>query len=324
MKICILSLLLFIEFQCDAQKITILDSGTAISCRGLSVWNDNLFWVSGSNGSVGVSYDAGNNIHWQKINGFENRDFRDIHVFSPNEIIIMAIDNPALILKSMDSGSTWKIVFELNKPGIFLDAMDFTNELGYCIGDPMNNQFFILKTKDKGNTWQQITNTPIADCGEACFASSGSNIIVTKKGFAFVSGGLHSYVYDYDGEKYHKISQNLSQGTATSGANAIAKHKNHFMIVGGDFNNVNSDSNTFFYNKFKTWRSQKAFGYKSSILHLAKNKFIACGTSGVVIGKRKGKPIVISNQKFHVVKKAMHGKAIFLAGGAGKIGKLML
>jgi photosystem II stability/assembly factor-like uncharacterized protein len=323
--ICFTALLLIAVGNINAQSIKMLHSGMDLSCRGLSVWDDSTFWVSGNKGMVGVSYNDGNTMEWKKVNGYENREFRDIHMFSPAEVIIMAIDNPAVMLKSLDSGKTWNKVFELDKAGIFLDAMDFKNELGYCIGDPLDGQFFILKTIDKGNTWQQITNAPIADSGEACFASSGSNIIVTDYGFAFISGGLHSYAYKYNQGQFNKASIDFTTGSATSGGNAIVERNKNLIVVGGDFSKPQEDNNTFFtiYKGGKDWASKKIYGYKSCIEKYGKNNWISCGTSGVAICDNYFNWRTISELKFHVVKKAMHGHAVYLAGSNGNIAKLL-
>ena len=327
MKIYCLMFLIFISKYSNCQHVCLIDSGTNVSCRGLSVWNNQLFWVCGNNGNVGYSYDGGATMHWQKVKGFEDKEFRDIHVFSPAEIIIMAINNPATILKSTDSGTTWHTVFEYNKEGMFLDAMDFKGKKGYCIGDPIDGKFFILQTTDKGNHWSMMNNTPLADSGEACFASSGSNIAITKKGFVFVSGGLHSHLYKYDGKVFTKDTTNFSTGRATSGANAIYVDRKKYYIVGGDFTTVKDTNNTFYYstNNGKSFTKMNRIGYQSSITKTKHKNYIACGTNGVFYNAgdlRKWKSI--SPLSFHVVKKAKHGNAIYFAGGRGKIGKLIL
>ena len=49
----------------QAQTVQLLNSGTQISIRGLSVVNNNIVWVSGSQGTVGKSTDGG--VSWQLI-----------------------------------------------------------------------------------------------------------------------------------------------------------------------------------------------------------------------------------------------------------------
>jgi photosystem II stability/assembly factor-like uncharacterized protein len=49
-----------------------------------------------------------------------------VEAFDANTALIMAVDSPAVILKTKDGGKSWKEVFRDNRKGMFLDAMDFT------------------------------------------------------------------------------------------------------------------------------------------------------------------------------------------------------
>src|SRR4026208_269267 len=105
-------------------KVEILNTGTKTSLRGLSVVNNNVIWVSGSNGMVGKSSNAGKNWKWMTVKGFEKNEFRDIEAYDANTAIIMAVPDrenihPANILKTTDGGDTWKVVYENNAKGMF-------------------------------------------------------------------------------------------------------------------------------------------------------------------------------------------------------------
>src|SRR5574339_288303 len=106
-------------------KVEILNTDTKTSLRGLSVVNNNVVWVSGSNGMVGKSSNAGKNWKWMTVKGFEKNDFRDIEAFDANTAIIMSVSEPAYILKTTNGGDTWKVVYENKTKGMLLDAMDF-------------------------------------------------------------------------------------------------------------------------------------------------------------------------------------------------------
>lgn len=141
-----------------------LTSGTKTSLRGLSVVNDNIVWVSGSNGTVGKSTNGGKNWKWFTVKGFEKSDFRDIEAFDAVTAVIIAVAEPGYILKTNDGGETWKVVYENKTKGMFLDAMEFWNEQsGIVIGDPIDGRFFITRSFDGGNTWQDIpfANRPL-------------------------------------------------------------------------------------------------------------------------------------------------------------------
>src|SRR4051812_44304327 len=71
-------------------KVETLTSAVKTNLRGLSVVNDNVIWVSGSNGTVGKSTNGGRNWKWYTVRGFEKKDFRDIEAFDAATAVIMA------------------------------------------------------------------------------------------------------------------------------------------------------------------------------------------------------------------------------------------
>src|ERR1044071_1188639 len=77
--------------------VEILTKDTKTSLRGLCVVNDNIIWVSGSNGTVGRSTNGGKNWKWMVVKGFEKSEFRDIEAFDGSTAIIMAVAEPAYI-----------------------------------------------------------------------------------------------------------------------------------------------------------------------------------------------------------------------------------
>jgi len=314
----------------SAQKIEILTSGTKTSIRGLSVVSDEVIWVSGSSGIVGKSVDGGKNWQWITVKGFEKRDFRDIEAFDKKTAIIMAIDTPAHILKTTDGGKNWKIVFTDRTPGMFLDAMDFYDKNhGIVIGDPIKGHTFIAATTNKGESWIPFANVsrPHCDSGEAYFAASGTNITYFKnKTYKAVSGGLSSHLQD----GFNSTPLPIMQGKESTGANSIAAwDRSIFVIVGGDFANDKkaTDNCVLSTDGGQTFKTPKTppSGYRSCVEFITKKQLIACGTSGVDLSDDSGNTWrQISSDGFHVCQKAKSGKAVFLAGGNGKIGILKL
>jgi photosystem II stability/assembly factor-like uncharacterized protein len=335
MKKVILSIFL-VACSCllNAQQIELLSSGNKTSIRGLSVVTDKVIWVSGSKGTVARSVDSGKTWKWMTVAGFEKRDFRDIEAFDAVTAIVMAIDTPAIILKTIDGGEHWKTVYENKTPGMFLDAMEFWNQQsGIVIGDPIKGKFFIARTFDEGKTWHEtsFSTLPSADSGEACFASSGTNIRSLTLGEAcFISGGLRSRFF----WKGNPIDLPLIQGKETYGANSIAvrdnkkrNNSNYFVVVGGDFSHDTSTQKNCAITKDggKTWiePATPPHGYRSCVEFISATKLITCGTSGIDVSTDGGmKWQLVSKESFHVCRKAKDGKSIFLAGN-GKIAKLV-
>lgn len=316
--------------------IKTVESGQKTSLRGLSVVSDQVIWVSGSAGAVGKSVDGGINWEWMKVKGFEQRDFRDIEAFDENTACIMGIAEPAIILKTMDGGKTWKTVFTDSTKGMFLDAMSFASQQnGIVIGDPIDGYHFMATTQNAGDTWvitkKQLSNKALA--GEAFFASSGTNIqlVKDKKGslqYVFATGGKYSR-FNVN-QQYVELP--IVQGKESTGANSMVLNESNQsgMIVGGDFaQDTIAHHNSIYFNIDKkgtvhfTAPIVPPHGYRSCVTYINKNSLIACGTSGTDISLDGGKNWeLIDSTSFHVVQKAKKGNAVFFAGSKGRIGRL--
>jgi len=325
--------LIFLQSQAQQTTIKVLESGKKVSLRGLSVVNDNVIWASGSSGSVARSVDGGNTFTWITVAGYEKRDFRDIEAFDENTAIIMGIAEPAIILKTSDGGKNWRKVFEDSTKGMFLDAMDFAGEQnGVVIGDPINQAIYIASTSDMGESWKRMdittgnTNQFMANDGEAFFASSGTNIKMLDHGFVFASGGRSSRLFF----KGRKDSLPIMQGKESTGANSIAVYKNKkAVIVGGDFSKDTIGTNNCVLVKLKgkvrfSQPQTPPHGYRSCVIYIDEKNLLTCGTSGIDISRDGGMNWeLISKESFHVCQKAKKGNAVFLAGGNGRIAKLV-
>ncbi len=328
-------------------SVQILEDSINSSFRGLSVPSDEVVWVSGSNGTVGRSTDAGTTWKWMTVPGFEKRDFRDIEAFDSLTAIIMAVDNPADILKTMDGGKNWKVVFHKEEEGMFLDAMDFVGEKGLCIGDPValtdstKKQIFILETTDAGNTWYYLLNTPVAVSGESIFAGSGTNIWRMNhpsnayRKYSFITGGMASQIIVI--QQGRKLEQQvelipLMKGKNSTGPFSMFTNRNKkFYVTGGDYAEYWKDSANVVYstNAGKTWKQSSVHGYRSCIIQVSKKTFITCGTNGVDISFNSCKTWQLihgdgakGKDGFNVCAKSKTGKAVYFAG-TGRIGKLI-
>lgn len=337
MALAVLLLLLFTaEVRAQKPELQVLTTGTKTSLRGLCVVNDNVIWVSGSHGMVGKSLNAGKNWNWMTVKGFEDREFRDIEAFDANTAIILCVAEPAYILKTIDGGVTWKVVYENKTSGMFLDAMDFSDARnGIVVGDPVGGRIFLARTHDSGNTWQEIPaefNRQKIDSGEAFFASSGTNIrLFRDSSYLVVSGGLRSRLIS--NHNAHVLP--VIQGRETTGANSLdvydggdpRKVGRRMIVVGGDFQQPAATTQNCYYtiNGGKTWKAPHSppRGYRSCVEYLSPKDIVACGLNGIDYSSDGGRNwIQVSKQGFHVCRIARNGSAFFLAGNDGKIGKL--
>jgi hypothetical protein len=320
------------------EVIEMLSEGKKISLRGLSVVSNQIIWVSGSGGTVGKSMDGGKTFNWIVVPGFEKRDFRDIEAYDDQKAIIMAVAEPAVILKTVNGGKDWYKVFEDSTKGMFLDAMHAAGKNIQVIGDPINGKAFFAMSTNEGETWKtNPIDGIVLNEGEAFFASSGTNLQISesktifKGGTLMVTGGKVSRLLNVRDQR-DQYSLPLLQGKESTGANSIAispSGKNAF-IVGGDFAKDTLRSGNAIavqlepsvqFNQPQT----PPFGYRSCVIYLTNKTLLACGTSGVDISKDGGINWEnISKKSFHVVQKAKKGNAIYLAGGSGRIAKLVL
>lgn len=329
-------------------SVQVLEQGRATSIRGMSVVTDQLIWVSGSAGSVGKSVDGGKTWNWITVPNHANRDFRDIEAFDENTALIMAVGEPAVILKTKDGGRHWYTVYEDDTKGVFLDAMDFiqsdSSYTGAVVGDPINQQLYYLITDDAGETWiktkreNEDEEIPYFREQEGFFAASGTNIQFARWGAEgqvfFVSGGSHSRLFcTYYCQRV--VSIPMLQGTSSTGANSIAlsPERGKAVIVGGDYAKDSSSTGNCVLVKMDEEKGEFSFsnpqtnphGYRSCVIYLNARQLIACGTSGVDLSADGGKNWqLISSESYHVVQKAKKGNAVFLAGSKGRIARLIL
>ncbi|GAO44745.1 WD40/YVTN/BNR-like repeat-containing protein [Flavihumibacter petaseus] len=322
----LLALALSLPFGSTAQTLDTLPGNPGKSFRGLSVLNDRFFWVSGNKGTVGRSTDGGKTIKWMTVKGYETRDFRDIEGFDAVTAVVIAVDSPGLILRTYDGGASWEEVYRNNEKGIFMDAMDFHKDReGMVIGDPLNGQIFLLRTDDEGRHWHAMPGQlPAPAEGEACFASSGSNIkMLGKTSFTFITGGTQSRVWVDN--RLERLP--LLDGGNSTGANAIAVKGKRWIVVGGDFtrDTLAQGHIAVSRDRGRTWTvpSTPTTGYRSGVAAITKKKWIACGTSGVDVSSDGGRTWRrISTTGYHVVQRAKKGRAVYLAGGNGHVARL--
>lgn len=314
-----------------SQDIKSLQSGTKTSIRGLSVVDNSVAWVSGSNGWTSLTTDGGTTWKWNQIPGYEKFDFRDIEAFSSTDAIVVSAGSPAFILLTQNGGKTWKEVYKNESPDIFLDGMDFQDrQNGIIYGDPINSKMQVLRTSDGGSSWKNISDNLKVNLidGEASFAASGTGIRVLKNGRTFIAtGGNQSRIFVSKklGDSWNVYPCPIIQGRSSAGPFSIAFMNNKKgMAVGGDYllDTLSFNNMLLTRNGGKTWQKPQTapFGYKSAVEYITSKIVITTGTSGTDISRDGGMTWEnLTSEGFNAVRKAKAGSLVLLAGGNGKI-----
>jgi photosystem II stability/assembly factor-like uncharacterized protein len=326
----------FLTFFCSAgfaqTKIQIIETQTQSSFRGLSVVDNHVAWISGSQGTIGRSKDGGKTWQFFSVPGFEKSDFRTLYAFDSLTALGGNTGSPAVIFRTENGGKSWQEVYRNVHPAAFLDGIDFWDEKqGMVYGDPIQRKMLILKTSDSGKSWIEVPENerPLLDSGEASFAASGTNIrLWYKNNVAIATGGRISRIWfsEKKGQNWKTISVPILQGSDSQGIFSFSVFKKHWLVVGGDYlKDTLKKAHVFFSeNEGKNWifPQKPTGGYRECVEVLDWPKCLALGPSGLDFSEDGGKSwkTVSEGKGFHVLKKARKGKLVLMAGSKGKVG----
>lgn len=308
------------------------------SYRGMHVLSEDVIWLSGSNSTVAISLNGGEDWKSYTIEDCENCDFRDITGLNDSTALTISIGSPGRIYKTSDWGASWRKVYHNDDSLIFMDAIEFwDDDRGLVFGDPVDGLVFLLESKDGGETWSRINSKiiPSAD-GTAGFAASGTSIALGEDGKAWIgTGGKHAWVLhsnDY-GVSWGAVESQLPDNNPGNGVYSLAISSSGIgMAVGGNWEQVESDSVlSITTDSGENWRLYEGAipnGYRSCVAHGAYdgNDFWICtGSSGTDLSYDQGKSwSSIDTAGFNVVEFAPNSNIAWAANGKGHIYKIEL
>ena len=298
-----------------------------IHSRALAIYNKQLF-IGTNNGQLFV-YPLNDSTTAKPY--FLNRLFpeiRDIHC-DKNGIALMQTGDFASLIK-IDSNGVLKqepyyTSSDSNKT-LFLDGMDFKNNVGFLMGDPYDGFFSLFYSEDNGISWKPCDPKIPATDGEAAFAASGTTVRIIDNDFIFVSGGKKARFFrSSDKGKTWTITPLPFPSSESSGPYSLAMiNKKKGIVVGGDYTLPNERQNTSFYtiNGGKTWKKPKeeANGYRSCVYYYKEISY-CCGTNGIDYSKDNGKTWkkLATNNCFAIV---AHDDFIYFSSTNGSILKM--
>ena len=216
-------------------------SGTTALLIAVSPVNDNVVWLSGSQGTYVRTTNGGAKWTAGRVPGADSLQFRDVHAFDANNAYLLSIGNgnQSRIYKTSDGGANWKLQFTNPDSAGFYDCMSFWDtKRGIVIGDALGSDIAILVTTD-GATWKRVpaASLPKAQPNEGSFAASGTCLVTRPGGHAWIvaSNADHGRVlHTADYGKTWRVDTLPLTTRAGSGPQSIAfRDAQNGMALGG-------------------------------------------------------------------------------------------
>lgn len=328
---CFLTVFLLTQLLYSQQVRVLNREKSAIDFKGLSVVDDFVFWVSGTNGTIGMTYNGGKSFNWVSPKGYSDREFVAIHALDYKTAIAVAAGSPPLILRTIDLGASWQEVFFDVESTAKLTDINFTSyskKWGIVVGNDNSNKPYILKTEDGGFTWEKMeeADLPDFDSGESFFATGGANVkMIDDRNYMAVSGGSNS---TFMVNTVPPINVDIPN-TKIHGFDYM--HAENFgLIVGENPSNTQAgNSNLVIFSLKDNFHPEiekpttPPSGNISSVVIKSQYKAVTCGKDGVDISIDKGQNWVnISDISFNSCTLGKTGNRIFFVGSEGKIAML--
>lgn len=314
----------------------IRSSGTEASLRGLSVVDGDVAWASGSGGTFLRTVDGGRSWQAATVPGAEDLDFRDVYAWDRKRALLLSAGLPAMIYRTVDAGATWNVTYSNRTPGVFFNAMEFSNGSdGVAVSDPVDGRFLLIFTADAGETWRELPweNRPAALEGEAGFAASGSCLAVQGDGAIwFGTGGPAARVHrsrDW-GATWEVADTPLRFGESSQGVFSL-----HFgsalegCAVGGDYRDEANPAGSaaITHDGGATWVAVGAApsGFRECVVtvsELEPRTLISVGPSGTDISEDGGKSWrMVGSEGFHTVAFSPDGSTGIAVGADGAVAR---
>ncbi|MGW4486223.1 oxidoreductase [Amycolatopsis sp. NPDC004368] len=267
-------------------------TGVTAQFRGLSAVSARVAWVSGTQGTVLRTTDAGRT--WTAVGppGTATLEFRDIEAIDADHAVVLSIGpgTDSRVYRTDDAGRHWRQTFANTDPGAFYDCLAFFDPWrGLAMSDPVDGRFRVQATADGGRTWRRIPDSafPPALPGEAGFAASGQ--CVTTSGpfdawLAFGGGARARVLHTRDAGHHWTVADTPLPSSATAGVFALAfRTPGQGVAIGGDFANPTAPGPAVALSgdRGRTWRTPPQYpaGYRSGLAWLG-GSVIAVGPGG--------------------------------------------
>lgn len=308
---------------------------TEASLRGIAVYNQRIVWVTGTDGTIMRTEDAGKTWEQITIENTATLDFRDVEILSPQEVVVMSIGtgDPSRIYKTLDGGDTWNQVYQNPYEDGFFDGFAFwSNGDGMLGGDPIDGKMLLLKTADRGESWQQVDPDllpPLYDGEYGGFAASGSHLTVNGDSVWVASGASKARVFISPdrGISWDVVDTPIIQGQSTQGIFSIDFFDSQVGVaVGGDYSKERDgiDNVILTSDGGESWELADQFPvFQSSVRYLSRSTIISVGPRGNNISHSGGSTwIPMEGRGYHSMDRAPDG-TVWASGQDGAVARLI-
>ncbi len=315
-------------------------SNTSSLLQAISIVNEDLVWVSGHQATYCVTKDAGETWSSHQIPGGDSLQWRDIHAFDENNVLLMGAGPGKMsqVRKTTDGGNNWSITYTMDHPDGFIDCMEFWDQNnGIIYGDAIDSTLFILLSSNGGETWTRVPSEdlPAPSGSEGGFAASGSCVNLGENGKAWIATGAGNkarvlFTNDY-GKSWTVTETPIISGEA-AGITSIHFIGNQGLIAGGDLAKSNEYTNNIAYSHDggKNWDLSsnpvtKGAFYGADLLKVKESFWsFVCGPNGIDYSEDLGKSWVnLDTANYWAVDFAQNNTG-WAVGKDGKILKIEL
>jgi photosystem II stability/assembly factor-like uncharacterized protein len=290
---------MLVTIPAEAQWWKVQTSGRDTNLRGVSAAYAPdakgvpapVVWVSGSNGVILKSLDAGTTWKHLHMAGGDALDFRGIVAFNASTAYVISSGEgeKSRIYKTADGGETWTLQYTDKRKEFFLDSIACLSETHcFALSDPIDGKFLLLSTTD-GQHWSPLSssNMPAALPSEGAFAASNTGLALSGADIFFGSGGPAARVFHSSdsGRTWSVAETPIAHGNASSGIFSIVRaDEKIIVVVGGDYQDPKRASSVAAYSldEGKTWQlpTQLPGGYRSAVAHIDDGRWVAVGPNG--------------------------------------------
>jgi len=318
----------------DPLTWTRVDTGSTQGLRGLDAVDRRTAWVSGSNGGVWRTTDAG--AHWADVSpaGSAGLMFRDVEASDATHASVLAIGegDASRIYRTDDGGRTWDLAFVNDDPAAFYDCMAFYpgGRDGLAVSDPVAGKFRIAATHDGGRSWSVLPSDgmPAAADGEFAFAASGTCLVTTGSEAYLASGGGAARIYrSADHGRTWDVTTAPVPASEAGGVFSLAfRNPRQGVAVGGDFTTPDDGVDKAGWTRDgRTWTGGADLGgYRSgaSWAYGVPATVLAVGPSGSDVSRDGGGTwSTFSSTGFDAVQCTPDG-GCWASGSGGRVGRL--